>query len=74
MSYSTASLVALNTAVTGGSGLTAKLAILLPGLHDAIVKELCSNGIATPQQQQRLVAVRAELAANVAATETALGA
>lgn len=74
MAYSTASLIALDAATTTASGLTASLAVYGPGILDAIVKEISSGaGNVTPQQQQRLAQLRAEIVANLAGLETALG-
>jgi hypothetical protein len=73
MAITTASLITLSSAVTAASGATAKVAALLPGLHDAIVNEVSQNYPVTPSQQSRLAQVRAELVANAAEYQTALG-
>ena len=73
MAFANAKLLALVTTVTDASGATAKVAALLPGLHDAIFHAVNTNCTLTPGQQARLVTVRAELVANAADLQTALG-
>lgn len=73
MAITTASLIALSAAVTAASGATAKVAAILPGLHDAIVNEIAANYVVTPNQSSRMSQVRAELVANAAEYQTALG-
>lgn len=72
MPFTNATVTALNTTVTAAGTSATKVAALLPGLLDAVIKEI-GNGTVTPAQQQALVILRADLVANAATMQTALG-
>lgn len=73
MALASAALQAVVTATTAGVTATDKTTALLAGLGPAIVKELSGTTSAlTPNQQQKLAVLQADLAANVAAFVTAL--
>ena len=73
MAITITSLSAVVTATTAGGTSAAKVEALLTGLHDAVLKEVCRSQPVAVNQQQRTAQVRAELAANVADFQTALG-
>ncbi len=73
MPFTNAKLTAVNTTVTAAGTATAKVAACLPGLLDAIIAEVSKTSALTPGQQQRLAILRADLVANAATMQTALG-
>lgn len=61
------------TATTAASGSPAKVTALCTGLFDAIAKEICKTGTLTPNQQNKLALARANIVANIATLQTAVG-
>jgi hypothetical protein len=74
MPFTNAKLTTLNTTVTGKGTAALKVASCLPGLLDAIFAEICeSEPCLSPAAQNRLATLRADLVANAATMQTALG-
>ena len=73
MAFTNARLTAVNTTVTAAVGAASKVAACLPGLLDVVVAEVSKTAFLTPGQQQRLAVLRADLVANAATMQTALG-
>ncbi len=73
MAFTNAKLTKLNTTVTSKGTATLKVAACLPGLLDVIVDELSKNHTLTPSAQARVAILRADLVANAATMQTALG-
>ncbi len=73
MAFANAKLTTLNTSVTGKGTATLKVAACLPGLLDVVVAEMSKNHTLTPQAQNRLATLRADLVTNAATMQTALG-
>jgi len=74
MPFSNAKLTSLNTTVTSKGTGALKVAAALPGLLDVIFQEIAeSEPNLTPAAQNRLAALRADLVANFATMQTALG-
>ncbi len=73
MSLSHATLTKVTTAVTAASGATNKVAALVRGIVDATLEEVCATVALTPNQQQHVAEVRADIVANTAAFQTAVG-
>lgn len=61
------------TATTAASGATNKVTALTTGLFDAIVEEIVKCGTLTPNQQNKIAAARANVVANIATLQTAVG-
>lgn len=72
MALSTASLVALVTAVTEGADATAKTTALMAGLIAAVSNGASANYALTPNQQLQVASIDAEVADNIADFVTAL--
>ena len=73
MAFSNAKLTKLTTTVTGKGTAALKVAACLPGLLDVIIEEVSKNHTLTPQAQNRLATMRADLVTNFATMQTALG-
>ncbi len=73
MAINTAVLTAVSAATTAAVGATNKVTALTVGLVDACLIEVAKNSIVTPGQQKHIAALRADVAANIAALQTAVG-
>jgi ABC-type polar amino acid transport system ATPase subunit len=73
MPFTNTRLTALNTTVTAAGTAATKVAACLPGLLDVVIAEASKTAFLTPGQQQRLAILRADIVANAATMQTALG-
>lgn len=73
MAFSNAKLTKLTTTVTGKGTAALKVAACLPGLLDVVLDEACKAGPLPTNSQHRLAILRADLVANAATMQTALG-
>jgi hypothetical protein len=73
MAFSNSKLTTLTSTVTSKGTAALKVSSCLPGLLDVIIAEVSKNHTLTPSAQNRLATLRADLAANAATMQTALG-
>lgn len=73
MPFTNAKITQVVTRTTAAGTAATKVATCLPGLFDAVVAEVTKTAGLTPGQQQRLAIMRADLVANAATMQTALG-
>jgi hypothetical protein len=73
MAFTNSKLTSLTTTVTAAGTATTKVSSCLPGLLDVIFKEIGESATLTPAAQNRLATLRADLVANAATMQTALG-
>ena len=73
MALSSAAFTASAAAVTAAGTATAKVTALLATLCPAMMNDICTSGPLTANQYAKMNAAMADLAANVATFQTALG-
>ena len=73
MAFTNAKLTTLTASVTSKGTAALKVSACLPGLLDVIVQEISKSETITPRMQSKLATLRADLAANYATMQTALG-
>jgi hypothetical protein len=69
----TTNLGKVATATTAASGATNKVTALATGIVDALARELGKTGAMTPNMQNKLADARANIVANIATLQTAVG-
>ena len=73
MAFTNSKMTALTATVTAAGSAALKVEACLPGLLDVVFREVSESTTLTPQAQNRLTTLRADLAANYATMQTALG-
>ena len=73
MPFTNAKMTTLTATVTAAGTAATKVAACLPGLLDVVFAEISESHLITPQGQNRLTTLRADLVANYATMQTALG-